>query len=530
MHRSAPNCTVNAVVIDDDPDHRDLMCQAVRAAFEGERPVETHVYKDAMDALADLPPQGEVVILCDYMLPGGSGIDWLPDFIREDVGPVIMVTSSGNERIAADAFRHGAADYINKQLIINDPDRLRTIINEALRRFRLEHTNRDLARRLKITNVTLEQKNVALAEMTETAHRFVEDVAHEFRTPLTVIKEFAAIMSDGLGGEISPAQHQYLDFIIAASRDLAHLIDDFLDSSKLRAQTLRVDRQAHQVNQLIASAWPMLEVRAKGKYVELTLDVANDLPAVYADAEKVRRTLINLVVNAIKFSDPKSNVTISAKMLEDRAIEIAVTDQGPGMPETEVRSLFQRFRQGGEANTIACKGFGLGLSIVKELVSLNLGAVSVKSAVGKGSTFSFTLPLARQQAIIQAFLDGARDRAAQPRIAAIQLHAASYEKLQAALGDLTGPHDLLLPDPTAHKVVIIGQTKEPEQWIARLKREHERLQQDAAAPWSFEAELLGMWDIEGARQAVPKLVQPSGAAAEPVVVAQGARMKEKGVA
>ncbi len=226
---------LSIIIVDDNVDHLNLMSATLDLAFSSDS-VELSILKydnpaNALAELADIPNQ---VILIDYQFAGSTGLDWLSDFIKADVGPVILVTSSGDETVAAKAFRHGAADYIVKSNAFKNPEVLHRSIKEALRKSGLEQINHDLSNRLKLANRELNSKNRKLTELTDTAHRFVEDVAHEFRTPLTVIKEFASIIADGLGGEVTEKQAQYLNHITGSASDLAGLIDDFLNSSRLR--------------------------------------------------------------------------------------------------------------------------------------------------------------------------------------------------------------------------------------------------------------------------------------------------------
>jgi len=293
---------VQVILIDDDPDHLDLIELALIGKSDSIDDFNVVTFLDPAEALTHLPAQGPAIIICDYSMPGSSGLDWLPDFLRQNIGPMILLTGQGDERIAAQAFRAGASDYLVKSVVIENPEILHQSIWQALRRYSLKQRNEELSRQLKIANGELEQQNTALTELTETAHRFVNDVAHEFRTPLTVIKEFASIMADGLGGEITEKQTEFLGHIIASSRDLAHLIDDFLDSSKLKARSLRVDRQRHSVTDILDAVRPMLRCRAASRRIQITEDIDPECLEVFADAEKAGRVLINLTVNAIKFA------------------------------------------------------------------------------------------------------------------------------------------------------------------------------------------------------------------------------------
>ena len=491
------------ILIDDDPSQRQLIRIALESVYT---PLELEYaeYDRAEHALADLPVDRNSVILCDYNLGSSSGIDWLPDFVRADVGPIILMTSLGNEDIATEAFRSGASDFIEKEEIFESPKRLRSIIKEARRKYKYLQANKDLSKKLKIANHELEQKNKTLAQLTDTAHRFVDDVAHEFRTPLAVIKEFASILSDEIGGPVTEKQAEFLGYISDASADLASLIDDFLDSSKLRSRSLPVKRTEHNVKTIIDSVWPLLTNRAGAKSINLERCIPDSIPMVYADADKVSRSIINLVINAIKFSNPNDTVTVSASLNNDGMIELSISDQGPGLPKDAAEQLFNRFKQLDSTSNMDTKGFGLGLSIVREMVRINLGQVRVESELGKGSTFTFTLPQADKTCILRAMIDSVKARSPFGTLCTLKTPKMKPEQMQRAFEFLSSscyPTDLVLRSEFQPGVIyILGETIEPGRWIARLK--------DIELPCTrcsafesidgFDLEAMGMWPLNEA--------------------------------
>lgn len=376
----------------------------------------------------------------------------------------------------------------------------------------LIEANADLERRVNLrteelhaANSELNVKNAELAQVTETALRFTDDVAHEFRTPLTVVMEFASIIADGLGGQVTDKQAEYLQFIIGASGDLANLVDDFLDSSKLRARTLRVDRRPHSVAEIIDSAWPMLESRAVGKKVSLKRRIDADAPAVFADIDKARRALVNLVVNAIKFSKSQGCVTIDAHRLGSGGVQFSVIDEGPGMTPDEVSTLFDRFRQGQQGRHGQSKGFGLGLNIVRDLVAINFGTMDVKSTVGAGSTFSFALPPDDMQAVLEWYVRRTAERDVQTVVTALKAShggegRADVEELQRFLASTIHSNDLQLNCDDGRSIIVIGECIEPDHWRDRLVRESdERRTLEQGGPGPLVVEHVGTWPIGLAR-------------------------------
>ncbi len=500
---------VTVVVIDDNPEHLNLIALAIeRARRERELPPwNVCRFLDPAEALAQMPANGAVAVVCDYHMPGGTGLDWLRDLRGMGIGPVLMVAGHGDEEIAAASFREGAADYLVKSHIMEEPDSLYCAIQEALRRNRLERCNRELARDLKTANTTLEHQNTRLEELTETAHRFVDNVAHEFRTPLTVIKEFAAILLDGIGGEVSDQQSQYLHHIIGASRDLAGMVDDFLDSSKLKAGALRVNRTRHAVSEIIEGIRPTLEHRAASKQIRIIDELEGEDCEVFADLEKAGRTLLNLAVNAIKFSSAGDEVRIVATCSSEGAL-ISVFDHGPGLPADEVEIIFERFRQVGDVQRTCAKGFGLGLNIAKELAWLNLGTITVQSEVNRGSRFSLSLPSCDPSVIFGRYLSVIVPPHNHNPISLLQAVAPTFpaemERVRQFLCAHCHPTDLVLPAIDEESIVLVGMTSEPDKWMARLiaaaQSARESCPDRTVRP--FELRWVGTWSYPTDRETI----------------------------
>jgi signal transduction histidine kinase len=265
---------------------------------------------------------------------------------------------------------------------------------------------------LSVANGLLTMTNERLAKMYDDAHQFVDDVAHEFRTPLTVIREFAAIMNEGLVGDLNDDQRHYLRVICARVDDLNGLVNDMLDLSRLEAGLMSAARRECSVQDVIERVETVLTRRALASRVEFKVEVEENLPKIYCDAEKIGRVLINLAINAFKYGGEKGGVTLWIRHSpESGQIAMGVTDNGPGIPPDKLDMIFERFKQAGRLRDTA-KGFGLGLNIVRELVDLNLGEVSLKSILGQGSTFSFTVPVFNPASIVSLYVGKmARQRA-----------------------------------------------------------------------------------------------------------------------
>ncbi len=339
---------------------------------------------------------------------------------------------------------------------------------------------------LRLSSEEIEKKNAELRAMAERAHHVVDDVSHEFRTPLSVIKEFCAIMSEGLAGPVTEDQVKYLKIVDVSVLGLNQMVEDFLDSSKLRAGRLRVLRREHDVDSIFTGGRELLARRASARSIVIEESIAPGLPPVFADEEKVRRVISNLMTNAIKFSPEGGVIRLSADRSETPGmITISVTDQGAGLSKADIDHLFGRFQQVSTSRNVAAKGFGLGLSIAQELTWLNLGSLTVESVKGEGATFSFTLPEWDRAVVLRNYARalGALQRPAD-RLALLRVSISEHEATESDddgmetlsfLGSTTMPTDLVLPADPARPFAeqrewwIIGQTSDPRVWAERIR-------------------------------------------------------------
>ncbi|MBO6513303.1 MAG: response regulator [Phycisphaerales bacterium] len=504
---------LTVIVIDDNEDHLALMTQLIESTLSTDQvKARTIAYENPAEALVNLSDLPNQVILMDYQLQESTGVEWLSDFVNAGAGPVLLVTSSGDEKIAVQAFRAGAADYVLKSEVFKKPSILERSIKESLRKYRLESLNQELSRQLKAANKDLNSKNRKLTELTESAHRFVEDVAHEFRTPLAVIKEFASIIVDGLGGEVTPKQLEFLNHITGSAGDLAGLIDDFLNSSRLRSNSIRVDRRSSEVGRVIDTVRPMLQSRAASNSITLSIEIDDDLPEVFVDADKMQRSLINLVVNAIKFSDKGSEVRVCASVNNEHSVRISVQDYGAGLAQDSVKDLFNRFNQGGANERRLASGFGLGLNIVKEMVAINLGSVDIVSELGEGSTFSFTVPNASNESVVHEYLEHSFKRSEDPLVTVIAVERKHREvgsdELVNDLKRLSYPMDLVFVSEEIDQVYLMGYSEDVEAWVNRLSEADLNAQRQSDDPRSsLVMKVCGSWDPKRAEPYVLGLLE-----------------------
>ncbi len=197
------------------------------------------------------------VILLDMGLPDCCGLELVSRVCAQcEEIPVVVLTGNADESLAEEAIARGAQDYLLKDELV--PNTLKRVLQYAVQRQQARVQLEKANDRLEDANELLGQKNNRLAELYETAHQFVDQVSHEFRTPLTVIKAYATIILDGLAGQITDDQRQFLNIMGDRTDDLANMVDDMLDVSKLEAGLLSVRRQKTDLHDVLQRVRPAL--------------------------------------------------------------------------------------------------------------------------------------------------------------------------------------------------------------------------------------------------------------------------------
>ena len=244
------------------------------------------------------------------------------------------------------------------------------------------------------------QELVALNQQLEQANRlksqFLANVSHELRTPMNAIIGFTRLVMRKTEGQIPPLQHANLQKVLISADHLLDLINGLLDLSKIEAGHMEVARVRFDLREVLHVAAATIEPLLKPDRVKLVIQLDPELPALYTDREKLRQILLNLLSNAAKFTD-EGVITVTARRQQERLV-LAVADTGIGMPPEALTYIFEEFRQVDMSSTRKHGGTGLGLAIVRRLTRLLGGDVSVESELGRGSTFTVTLPLAAERA------------------------------------------------------------------------------------------------------------------------------------
>jgi len=399
-------------IVDDERDIRELL----RTTLERRNyhPIEFSTGQACLDALASgLLPE---VILLDYKLPDISGMVVL-NRIRErfpDIG-VILMTAYGDEDLAIHAIEEDVDAYIRKPFL-TEP--MTTLIAQTLERSIIKQERTRLLAQLRESNrevmkhyAMLEHANKRLRELDQLKSEFLANVGHELRTPLNSIIGFTELLLQGYSGPLNNNQCRQLSMVLNSGNHLLRVLNDVIEVAMLNAGQVVLKHESVPISEVVQDVLQELRKKIDQKQLNIHLQFEDELPNGYSSREKIKLILYNLVDNAIKFSS-SGTITIAACpalrcLPEDirRAyppehattqgdyLIISVQDEGIGIREENFDILFDEFRQVDGSLTREYNGTGLGLAISKKLIELYGGKIWLKSRIGVGSTFYFTVPI-----------------------------------------------------------------------------------------------------------------------------------------
>ena len=427
------------LIVDDNATNRSLLMALL--GYKGHRLLEASGGSEALDKLQVESPE---LIITDILMPQMDGYEFVRK-VRALPGmhqPKIIFNSATYLEKEALALAHacGVSRVICKPV---EPEYVLKIVDEALANGRaetapapedagveseairvlsnklyqkvqeLEELNGELERRVAERTAELERTNRSLQEQiierqkaeTETARsteerlrmkgEFLSHVSHELRSPLGVVHQFTTILLDGLAGPLSSDQREYLGITLRNIDQLKFMIDDLLEASRADVGKLALKRSSARIDGIINQTVEAQRTIAAEKAIRIESQISRALPVVYADPTRVSQILTNLLDNAIKFSPPKSTITLHAGTFENdpNFVCISVTDCGCGIKPENADRIFDRLYQETKPIESSRQGLGLGLYICKQLVSLHGGSIWVDMKKAAGSTFHFTLPV-----------------------------------------------------------------------------------------------------------------------------------------
>lgn len=239
-------------------------------------------------------------------------------------------------------------------------------------------------------DITVEKK------IEQMKNEFVSTVSHELRTPLTSIKGYVDLILEGDAGKINKTQREFLQIVKQNNDRLVALINDLLDISRIESGRIHLKIEPNNMKDIVMGAIHTLRALIENKKMDLVVEIPEGLPLVAADRDRIGQVVINFLSNAVKYTPPGGKVVAKLTRRRDGELITSVEDNGIGISEEDQEQLFSKFFRVDSSLTREIGGSGLGLSICKTIVELHGGKIWVESEVGKGSTFSFSLPLAAE--------------------------------------------------------------------------------------------------------------------------------------
>ncbi len=362
------------LVVDDDETNRDVLSRRLKR--QGHK-VETA--SSGSEALLLMRATEFDVVLLDIMMPDMDGYDVLGQIKADEQLkhiPVIMISALTELRSVVRCIEAGAEDYLAKPF---DPTLLRARIGASLGKKRGRDRETELY-------AQLQENYKRLQEMEKLRDDMRNMIVHDLRTPLTSVIVGVEMLEKH--GALNEMQRDMMTIAAGGGRTLLSMINDLLDVEKMEAGATKLQFEELAASTLVAGAVTQVASLAVDAQTTVVTDIAEDLPAFRGDQNKLSRTLVNLIANAIKFTRA-GTVTVTASQ-NDGHIVFAISDTGPGIPEEAFDRIFEKFGQLDPRNKV---GTGLGLAFCKLAVEAHGGRIRVESTLGVGSTFSFTIPV-----------------------------------------------------------------------------------------------------------------------------------------
>ena len=357
---------------------------------------------NADQALEQLRQDSVAVVMADQRMPRISGSELLARIatLAPDVTRILMTGHADLEAVMYAINKGKIYYYVAKPWQANE---LEAVVEKAFEHHELLRERRRLIAELRQANSDLEakvqartqellEKNAALEAMNTLKNEFLGMAAHDLRSPIGNIQSLAELMLES-GAEMDRQESlELVTMICTMSRSMMTLLDDLLDIAAIESGKIELRRTPVAMVPYLAEIVSYHRLLAEHKRIRLVTKIAKGLPMAFFDKERIQQVLNNLLSNAIKFSPPHTVVTLEAYPM-GAGIELAVMDQGQGIRPEERHRLFGAFQRLSTKPTAGERSTGLGLTICKKIVELHGGTIGVESEVGRGSRFSFVLPI-----------------------------------------------------------------------------------------------------------------------------------------
>lgn len=420
------------LIVDDEKDIRQLLYQAL-TQMGGYR---VEMANDGEEALQKIASSKFDLVLTDMRMPKMDGLQLVNELSqkRPEIATVVM-SGHGSIDVALEAVRRGASDFLSKPF--NLPEIIVRLNKAMEERQRLNHMSKLVSH--------LEESIAELKKLDQIKSEFVAVASHELRTPLTAIKNAVQLLLMEKVGELNENQKKFLAMAERNINRLMNILNDLLNLSRIEAGKMVMKLEGLNLRSILELVYFSFKPQAEEKSIQLKLDLPTELSPVYGDKEKVEQILSNLITNSLKFTPPNGEITISAEPFaaDEDMMAITVKDTGIGIPAEHLEKIFEKFYQVENSLQRSHGGTGLGLAITKGLVEAQKGKIFVKSEPGKGSIFTFTLPLSqgeRREVQFRYILDRefqrARDNQTPLSLLLVEIIDPQGGEKEAILGEL----------------------------------------------------------------------------------------------
>ena len=368
-HEKLGKATV--LVVDDEEAIRDSCFQVL--AKDG---YCTETAEDGNSGLQKVRQMRPDLVLVDLKIPGIGGMELLEKIADIDRNIVsVVITGYVTIESAVEAMKRNAYDFLPKPFT---PDQLRIVTRRGLER-----------RRLALESARLRREKAKIRE------NFITLVSHQLRSPLASAKQHLGVILAGFAGDVADKQRQMVEKASQYIDELLHLVDDWLDMSRIEAGNLTAQFERVPIAAILSESVELLRPLAEAREVDLEPDLHDDRPEVHGDRESLKQAFMNLVSNGINYNRKGGTVTVSTRE-QGNDLVVEISDTGIGISQDNLSFIFDEFFRVKTKDTRHVVGSGLGLTMVKRIIEAHNGSIQVVSELGKGTTFSIILPKAGQ--------------------------------------------------------------------------------------------------------------------------------------